>query len=299
MDINYLSAKGVVMSIILSVQSHVAYGYVGNCAAIPPLQTLGHEVIALNTVQFSNHTGYDHFTGQVTTLEDLRGLINGIRQNGWLQHIDAILTGYIADDALGALVLETLEEVRSYNPSCIYCCDPVMGDVGRGFFVKETVPAFFKDYAIKKADILVPNQFEAAFLSSVEIRNDNDAIKAVDILHEGGARYVFITSYEPHDLPEGQISILLSEKDWGVQVVRKPKIALDPMPNGAGDLTAASLLGHILNDVSALDALSKTAASVHDVFTLTQKKDRRELALIDALPFFTEPSAAFDVIKLR
>lgn len=288
------------MSLILSVQSHVAYGYVGNRAAMIPLHALGHEVIELNTVGFSNHPGYGAFSGRIFTLDELSTLVDGLKAQGLFAQIDAVLTGYIGDHELGHLVLDTLQKIRAENPACLYCCDPVMGDVGRGFFVEEqSIPPFFKNIALKNADLIVPNQFEASYLADMEINNDADALKAFARLHKLGAKRVVMTSYQPQSLPADQISMLVSASETGVYQVITPRLDLDPMPNGAGDVSAATLLGHLLNGKPLQDALSLTAAALVDVFHATQKAGRRELHLVQAQSAFTAPSNAYTIERLE
>jgi pyridoxine kinase len=287
------------MSLILSVQSHVAYGYVGNRAAMIPLHALGHEVIELNTVGFSNHPGYGKFSGRVFTLDELTDLVAGLKAQGLFAQIDAVLTGYIGDQALGHLVIDTLQQIRAENPDCLYCCDPVMGDVGRGFFVDEqAIPPFFQNTALQEADLIVPNQFEASYLAGMEIHNDGDALEALTRLHKAGAKRVVITSYQPENLPPEQISMLVSEPQSGVHQVITPHLALDPMPNGAGDVTAATLLGHMLSGKTLQDALALTAAALVDVFEATQQAQRRELHLIKAQSAFTAPSTSYELRQI-
>src|SRR5688572_24371027 len=124
------------MKKILSIQSHVAYGYVGNRAAVFPLQLLGYDVIAINTVQFSNHTGYGKWTGMVFEDRHIGDIVAGLEENGALDEVDAVLSGYLGDAALGGIVLDAVCRIRAHRPDMIYCCDPVMGDTGRGFFVR-------------------------------------------------------------------------------------------------------------------------------------------------------------------
>jgi pyridoxine kinase len=296
------------MSLVLSVQSSVAYGYVGNRAAIIPLNALGHEVVALNTVSFSNHTGYGDWTGEVFSAQQLSELINGIKARGLFPKIDAVLTGYIGDEDLGALVLSTLGEIRAANPNCIYCCDPVMGDTGSGFFVNQRVAEFFKDSAIGRADIIVPNQFEASFLSGIDICTMADALRALESLHARGIKRIVMTSFQPDTLGPDKISMLISESSKGVfQVtttqeslgvfqVTTPRFAMDPMPNGAGDVTAATILAHLLRGADLRGAVEQTAGALHDIFDQTQQAQRRELNLIRAQSAFLQPSQAFEVV---
>ena len=142
---------------LLSIQSHVAYGHVGNAAAVFPLQRLGIEVWPVHTVQFSNHTGYGHWTGQVYTGDAVRDLVDGIAARDVLRHCDAVLSGYMGDAGIGEAILHAVARVREENPNALYCCDPVIGDAGRGAFVREGVAEFMKARAVPAADIVTPN----------------------------------------------------------------------------------------------------------------------------------------------
>ena len=153
------------MQTVLSVQSHVAYGYVGNRAAVFPLQRLGFEVMAVDTVQFSNHTGYGAWTGKVFAPQDIAAVIDGIDARGGLATCDAVLSGYLGDASLGAVIAETVRRVRGQNPQALYCCDPVMGDLGPGFYVRPGIPDFLCDVLLPLADIVTPNPFELAFMA--------------------------------------------------------------------------------------------------------------------------------------
>src|SRR6476620_10729323 len=150
---------------ILSIQSSVAYGHVGNSAATFPLQRLGHEVWPVNTVHFSNHTGYGAWRGIVLEPEVIAEVIEGINDRGALGRVDAVLTGYQGSPGVAAVVLSTVARVRALNPAAVYCCDPVMGDVGRGMFVLPGVPELIREQVVPEADVLTPNAFELSYLA--------------------------------------------------------------------------------------------------------------------------------------
>ena len=150
---------------ILSIQSSVAYGHVGNSAAVFPLQRLGHEVWPVLTVHFSNHTGYGEWRGPLLAPDDVREVIRGIEDRGVLGQADAVLSGYQGDPAVGAVILDAVARVKELNPDAVYCCDPVMGDVGRGMFVRPGIPEYMRDTVVPQADIITPNQFELDFLA--------------------------------------------------------------------------------------------------------------------------------------
>jgi pyridoxine kinase len=168
---------------ILSIQSWVAFGHVGNASAVFPLQRLGAEVWAINTVQFSNHTGYGSWRGQVFPASLIRDCIGGIEERGVLPRCDAVLSGYMGDAEIGEAIFDAAGRVRAANSEAVWCCDPVIGDVGRGVFVRPGIPEFFRDRALPAADIATPNHFELEWLSGGPIASLADAKAAV-----GGCR---------------------------------------------------------------------------------------------------------------
>lgn len=281
------------MKKILSIQSHVAYGYVGNRAAVFPLQLLGYDVIAVNTVQFSNHTGYGAWTGTVFEARHIAEIIDGLAERGVLEQVDAVLSGYLGDAGLGAVVLDAVRRVRAHKPDALYCCDPVMGDTGRGFFARPEIPPFFRDHALGAAHVLTPNQFEAQALTGVTITTRDDAVKACAALHDAGVHLAVITSLETTETPDGTIQMLAAHRDGRRWIVTTPRLDLDPMPNGAGDLTAALLTGHLLRGCAPDEALALTAGSVHKIFAETRRRGQRELALIPAQDALKNPPDTF------
>ena len=219
------------MKTILSVQSHVASGYVGNRAAVFPLQLLGYDVMAVNTVQFSNHTGYGSWTGSVLSADHIRDVLEGLKRNGSLSKCEALLTGYMGSAEIGGILLETLEDMA---PGALWLCDPVMGDVGRGFFVPDSQPPFFKDSALPRAGIVTPNQFELEYLSGRDIKTLDDALSACAALHEAGPEVVLVTSLYHDTLPEDRIALLASRKDGARFLATTPLLPLHPAPAGGG-----------------------------------------------------------------
>ncbi len=274
------------MKNILSIQSHVAFGHVGNSAAVFPLQRLGHEVIAINTVQFSNHTGYGDWTGEVFSADHIQKILNGLAKRGVLEKVDALLTGYLGDPAVGEIILNI-----PLPPSAIWLCDPVMGDVGRGFFVREGIPDFFKSRALPRANVITPNQFELEYLTGMEIKSLKDAREACRIAHGMGPDTILLTSLIHDGTNENEISMLASSKSEGQFLITTPRLPLTPAPNGAGDCTSALFLSNISNGYSLEKTLSRTAASIFALFQETQKAGSRELALVQSQEHFANPSA--------
>lgn len=275
---------------ILSIQSWVAYGHVGNTSAVFPLQRLGAEVWAINTVQFSNHTGYGSWKGQVFPAEQIREVVDGIAARGVLPRCDAVLSGYMGDAAIGETILDAVARVRAANPKAVYCCDPVIGDVGRGVFVRPGIPEFIRDRAVPSADIVTPNQFELELLTGMPVSDLASARRAAARLHQMGPRTVLVTSLRAEDTPDDAVDLMVSEA--GVcHRVRTPLLALDI--NGAGDAIAALFLFHRLATGSAPEALGRAASSVYGLLRRTAEAGSREILTVAAQEEFVNPSENF------
>jgi pyridoxine kinase len=281
---------------ILSIQSSVAYGHVGNSAAVFPLQRLGHEVWPVITVHFSNHTGYGAWRGPVLAADDVREVISGIEDRGVLGEADAVLSGYQGDPAVGGIILDTVARVKELNPDAVYCCDPVMGDVGRGMFVRPGIPEFMRDTVVPQADIVTPNHFELDFLAGRETSTLDEILDAVDSVRERGPRDVLVTSVVHGDVPDGPLD-MVAVSDEGAWAVETPLLPITP--NGCGDVTAALYLAHLRSTGSASTALSRVAGSVFAVLEKTIEAGTREIQLVAAQDEIADPPATFQVRRLR
>jgi pyridoxine kinase len=280
---------------LLSIQSHVAYGHVGNSAAVFPLQRLGVEVWPIDTVQFSNHTGYGKWQGRVFDAGLIRDMVGGIEQRGVLGECDGVLSGYMGGADIGAAILDAVATVRRANPAARYCCDPVIGDVGRGIFVREGIPQFMKEKAVPAADIVTPNQFELDYLAGRESRTLADALAAVKVVHGLGPRAVLVTSLRVDDTPEGAIDLLASDATGRFRL-RTPKLNL--AVNGAGDVIAALFFAHYLLVGKINEALSKAASAIFGVLTKTAELGAAEIQIVAAQHEIVEPSRVFEAQEL-
>ena len=216
----------------------MAYGHVGNSAAVFPLQRLGFEVWPVNTVLFSNHTGYGAWRGRIVPLDWVEEIIAGLADRGAIPRTRAVLSGYLGDANLGEAVLRTVARVRGERPDMVYACDPVMGDEGRGFFVKAGIPEFFRDHAMPVADIVTPNQFELAWLAGGPVEDLNDAMDAAAAVRAKGPKIVVCTSIALDDPAELGILAHSAEASW---LCRTPRLPVTL--NGTGDVFTALFLG--------------------------------------------------------
>ena len=279
---------------ILSIQSHVAFGYVGNSAAVFPIQRLGHEVWPVLTVNFSNHTGYGEWRGPVQSASDVADVLAGIEERGALPTVSAVLSGYQGDPAVGSVILDAVSRVKSANPRAIYCCDPVMGDVGRGFFVREGIPEFMRDEVVPVADVITPNHFELDFLAGRETHTLEEVLDAVDVVRGMGPRNVLVTSVVTGN--QHELALVAVDED-GAWAVTTPLLPITP--NGGGDVTAAVYLSHLLSTDSTPDALGKTANTLFAILDRTLRSGRRELELIASQDDIATPPTRFEVRRLR
>lgn len=216
---------------ILSIQSWVSYGHVGNAAAVFPLQRMGFEVWAIHTVQFSNHTGYGQWKGMVLPPEHLAAVVEGLTERKVLGQCDAVLSGYMGSGGTARAILSAVAQVRRLNPKALFCCDPVMGDEGRGLFVGAEIPKIIQQQVLPQADILTPNPFEFELLTGLSAKTLPEMLEAARILrtqmHPGGPRLVVVTSVLRAGTPENTIETL-ALADGGAWRVRTPVFPSSP-----------------------------------------------------------------------
>ena len=277
---------------ILSIQSWVAYGHVGNAAAMFPLQRLGAEVWAVNTVQFSNHPGYGDFAGEVFAGAHIGRLIDGLAARGALARCDAVLSGYIGGVDIGEAVLDAVRRVKAANPASVYCCDPVIGDEG-GVYVREGISALLRDRALNLADIVTPNRFEVEQLTGHACATLDDAKAAITDLQAMGPRVVLISGLRLSDTPSDAIDLLAGEAGT-FHRLRTP--LLHRAFNGAGDTLAALFLFHRLCTGDTSIALAEAGSAVHGLLRCTEAAGSREILTVEAQDEFVRPSRRFEAV---
>ncbi|MCW2666751.1 MAG: pdxY [Frankiales bacterium] len=277
---------------VLSIQSHVVYGHVGNASAVFALQRLGLEVWPVHTVQFSNHTGYGSWRGRVYDGQSVDELLEGVADRGVLGSCDAVLSGYLGSADVGHAVVGAVQRVRQANPDAVYCCDPVMGDTGRGVFVRPGIPELMAEVAVPAADLVTPNHFELDLLAGTTSRTLVAVKDAVAAVQARGPRTVLTTSLVVEDTPDDAVDLLASQDGRHVRV-RTPRLGLSV--NGAGDAIAALFLAHWLRDRDAGAALGAAAASVFGLLARTEQAGSRELLLVAAQEELVRPSWTFRV----
>jgi pyridoxine kinase len=275
---------------LLSIQSHVAYGHVGNSAAVFALQRLGIEVWPVHTVQFSNHTGYGQWRGGVFDAAMIADVIAGLAERGVLGECDGVLSGYMGAADIGEAILDAVARVKQANPAAAYCCDPVIGDAERGVFVRPGIPEFMRALAVPAADVVTPNQFELAQLIGRPVSTLADLRAAVEAVHALGPRVIVVTSVTTEDTPKDALDVLVSDEGASF-LVRTPRLPI--VANGAGDLIAALFFGHFLRSGVVQDALSCAVSAVFGVLDRTAEAGAGEMLLVEAQEELVAPSRTF------
>lgn len=278
---------------ILSIQSHVVYGRVGNRVSVFALERMGHEVWPINTVQFSSHAGKKGYTGMAFGAEHIHELILGLESLKVLSACDAVLSGYIGDSDTGMAICEAVAKVKRARPEAIYCCDPVMGDYPEGMYVKPALQEFFIKEALAMADIVMPNVFEAELLSGIKIIDKPSAQKAVLAIKDLGPKIVIISSYKDKSNNTG----FLASDDKEILKILSPSLAFKKPPKGSGDLSSALFLGYYLKEKNMAKALELTISALYCVLKASMATidgiEQDYLSLISAQEAIEKPHGHF------
>jgi pyridoxine kinase len=281
---------------VLSIQSAVAHGHVGNSAAVFPLQRIGVEVVPVYTVNFSNHTGYGAWRGPLIPPSDVAEILTGVEERGVFPQVDAVLSGYQGGAGIADVIIDAVRRVKAANPSAVYACDPVMGNAKSGCFVAPEIPVLLRDRVVPVADIITPNQFELGFLTGTEPGSLESTLESADLARAMGPSTVLVTSVERPDREEGTIEMLVVDSA-GAWIVSTPHLPFKA--NGSGDVTAALFTAHYVATKDAAVALERTVSSVFDLIEMTHRSGERELRLVQAQDFYATPRMQFKAEQVR
>lgn len=282
---------------LLAIQSHVVFGHAGNSAAVFPMQRVGVNVWPLNTVQFSNHTQYGQWTGEVLAPEQIPALVDGIATIGELGNCDAVLSGYLGSAAQGRAILTGVARIKAVNPNALYLCDPVMGHPEKGCIVPAEVSDFLLDEAVAVADVLCPNQLELDSFCGRRAESLEDCVAMARSLLARGPKAVLVKhlAYPGRKAEDFEMLLVTAEGSWHLQ---RPLLAFARQPVGGGDLTSGLFLARVLLGDSWVAAFEFTAAAVHEVLLETQACTSYELELVRAQDRIMHPRVRFEARRL-
>ncbi len=289
--------QGEIMKHILSIQSHVVFGYAGNKAATFPMQLLGIDVWALNTVQFSNHTQYGRWKGMVLPQGQIREVVQGLLDIDSLKLCDAVLSGYIGSAEQVQDIINVVREVKKANPNALYLCDPVMGHPEKGCIVATGVKEALCQLAIPEADILAPNLVELQVISGHNVDNFEQAIIAVKAILAKGIKKVLVKHLSHVGKEEDSFEMLLGTTE-GIWHIVRPLYPFKLQPVGVGDLTSGIFLANLLNGKSDIEAFEHTANAVNEVMKLTSRSGLYELQIVAARNEILNPNCRYKAVKI-
>ncbi|WP_263263656.1 pyridoxal kinase PdxY [Pseudomonas sp. RIT-PI-S] len=282
---------------LLAIQSHVVFGHAGNSAAVFAMQRIGVNVWPLNTVQFSNHTQYGQWTGDVLPAQQIPELVRGIATIGELGNCDAVLSGYLGSSEQGKAILEVVAAVKAANPRALYICDPVMGHAEKGCVVAPEVTDFLLAGALPRADVLCPNQLELNTFLGRTAETLQDCVAMARSLLERGPKMVMVKhlSYRDKQPQDFEMLLVTASGSWHL---RRPLLAFPRQPVGVGDLTSGLFISRLLLGDEPVAAFEFTAAAVHEVMLETQACASYELQLIRAQDRIAHPRVIFEATRL-
>eukprot|EP01130_Rhizamoeba_saxonica_P002941 TRINITY_DN1295_c0_g1_i1.p1 TRINITY_DN1295_c0_g1~~TRINITY_DN1295_c0_g1_i1.p1 ORF type:complete len:297 (-),score=57.01 TRINITY_DN1295_c0_g1_i1:99-989(-) len=292
-----------IMKKVLSIQSHVVSGYVGNRVSVFALQLLGYDVDFINTVQFSNHTGYPSFRGQVLSPDQLNELYEGLKQNN-LNQYDCLVTGFMGNATILQAIMNIVDDQKKMNPSFKYFCDPVMGDGGSLYSsMGEEMITKYNNLVLTNADYLFPNQTECEYLTNMKIIDIPSALEAIDILHNKGISCVVITSIE---FPGDNSIILIASQIQDDGELERIKVVLPKINQdftGTGDLFTSTFLGWSMQQLSLIETLSNTLVTVQTIINssiISKDNPNGELRLVQHVMDIMHPpqNPGFEIQRL-
>ncbi|WP_066507358.1 pyridoxal kinase PdxY [Bradyrhizobium macuxiense] len=280
---------------VISIQSQVAWGHVGNSAAAFPIQLHGIDVIAVPTTLLSNRPGYATIRGRVLDVQMVADLLRGIEERGALEGAQMILSGYLGSSDIASEVADFVAHAKAKNPALRYCCDPVLGDRDRGMFVRDDIPPLVRDDLCPLADIITPNHFEFEYLSGAKAGTIEEVIAQARALIARGPSTIVVTSAELADTPGNEIETLAIERSaaWRVRTPRLP-IA----PSGTGDLFAALLTSARVRGSATPDALSHAASAIYAVLERTALAGTEEMRIVESAAQMLRPARRFEAIAV-
>jgi pyridoxine kinase len=285
---------------VISIQSQVAFGHVGNSAAVFPMQMHGIDVTAVPTTLLSNRPGYPSIRGRVLEPQLVADLLRGVEERGAVDTCEMILSGYLGSPEIAAVVADFVARARARNPKLTYCCDPAFGDRDRGLFVPAGIPPLVRDRLCPLADIITSNHFEFEFLCGTKATTSGQVIGEAQALIARGPSTVVVTSAELKDTPDGEIETLAIEKSGeGIKAWRAGTPKLPISPSGTGDLFAALFVAARVREKNTPDALGHAVSAIFAVLERTASSGTEEMRIVESAELLVRPTRRFDPIAIR
>ncbi|MGB3864159.1 MAG: pyridoxal kinase [Xanthobacteraceae bacterium] len=269
------------MTDVISIQSQVVHGRVGNSAAVFPMQAKGLEVAAVPTALLSNHPHYPTIHGKVLEADLIAGLLAGVEERGLVETARVIVTGYLGSVENAAAVAAFVARALQRNPKLIYVCDPVMGDDDLGVFVKDGLIEAFRERLAPMAAVITPNQYELELLARGRARSAKELDEAMRVLCARGAKAAAVTGCVLDDTAPGTVETVA----WLPRALSRTAVARLPIrPCGTGDLFTALLVARLCRGDSLPDAAADATKEIFAVLQRTEATASQEMRII-GFPF--------------
>jgi pyridoxine kinase len=276
---------------VISIQSQVVYGHVGNSAAAFPMQMCGINVMAVPTTLLSNRPRYPTVRGRVLDAGLVADLLVGLEERGAIDTCKVILSGYLGSLQIGEVVADFVARAMKRNPTLVYCCDPVIGDSDRGVFVEPGLPEFFRDRLCPMANILTPNQFELEWLGGgTKLETSDQLVSAARTLASLSSSTVVVTGACLSDMPEDRIATFAVE-GASVWSIATPK--LRSSTSGAGDLFAALFVASLIGGSTTAVALADAVSSTFAVLEQTASAGTQEMRIVEGAASLLNPPVRY------
>ena len=281
---------------VISIQSQVAYGHVGNSAAVFPMQMRGIDVIAVPTTLLSNRPGYPTIRGRILDADLLADLLAGIEERGAINFCRIVLSGYLGSPQIAEVVMKFVTRAKANNPKLIYCCDPVLGDSDPGLFVHAEIPPIFRDSLCPLADIITPNHFELEWLCGAKATTIDEVIKSARTLSARGPSTVVVTGAQLADTPENRVDTVAIEGSsvWRLSTPRLPIRAF-----GTGDLFSSLFVSSLVRGSDTRGALEDAVSATFAVLERTVAAGTEEMRIVESASLLSHPLCRFEAIHFR
>jgi pyridoxine kinase len=269
------------LPLVVSIQSQVAYGHVGNSAAALPMRACGVEVVEVPTTLLSNHPHYPTMRGRILDPELVADLLAGLVERGVHARAALILSGFLGHAGTAAAVADFVRTARTANPGLTYACDPVMGDADIGFFAAEPLRAAFAATLVPLADLILPNAFELAALAGRPVEAPEDVDPARRAL---GLPAVVATSVPVPGHPDRLATVASTAE--GATIVEVQRLPVRPA--GTGDLLAGLVAARLALGAPLPQAVARAVRGVAAALALTPDSPWAEMPVAAALSAIVE-----------
>ncbi|WFU44861.1 pyridoxal kinase [Bradyrhizobium sp. CB82] len=262
--------------LVISIQSQVVYGHVGNSAAVYPMQAAGVNVAAVPTTLLSNHPRYPTLRGRVLDAELVADLLLGVEERGLIERGSVLLTGYLGSPANAEVVADFVARALRRNPNLIYLCDPVIGDDGKAY-VADGILDVIRERLVPAATFITPNQFELELLTGIAIKDASGLVVASAAIAAQGPRGVITTGCTLADTQAGQVETILCQDE---KLSRIATARLPIRPCGTGDLLSGLVAAGLAKGATVETAVRLAVDHVFTVIAHTHQTGSEEICLV-------------------